>query len=575
MTTEVKELIEQTIELTGAAPPALLEADAPVLAAAPDIVAIYLVGLVGGKDVGKSSLVNALVGESISQPTSHGPGTDRVIAYAHESAAEQLRQMLRREVPDRFTIITHSIDRLARQVLLDLPDIDSRFGEHVQITRRMLRHMLFPLWIQSVEKYADRRPQELLAAVAEGNDPVNFIFCLNKADQLDPSASEELRNDYATRISRAIGLAAPPSVFLISAAKPRQFDLPQLRELLSRQKEAEQVKTSLSLADRRQDRSLFGWIHRQGLPERAQQLARLQEDAEEITSARIATPLLDQAIRRMLDDPGQRMALLGPATRLRLSRWPIVNAIDSLFAPMLALVQKNLSVSSTSSADPDAYLDGTSVSAAVQGAFAQLQQLHPQLGTLYHNRKLWESMHADLAAIELRRRFAVATQRQREFILDRADGRFHILLAPLRWLLTIGALLWFPIVQPIASVMLQENTWKMTRRTLEVVVDSLSVTHLLQCVTFLLIWFFILWAILRWRTQRRVNRMIDRWKNADIEDELGLTGQTMQWIDELLEPIRSRREQIETVVKRAEELRSQLSAASPPEVLVAPATGPA
>ena len=93
-------------------------------------------------------------------------------------------------------------------MLLDLPDIDSHYSDHVQITRRMLRHMLYPLWIQSVEKYADQQPQELLAQVAEGNDPANFVFVLNKADQLvareGPAAAEELRDDYARRIGERV-----------------------------------------------------------------------------------------------------------------------------------------------------------------------------------------------------------------------------------------------------------------------------------------------------------------------------------------------------------------------------------
>src|SRR5258708_10988406 len=71
-----------------------------------------------------------------------------------------------------------------RQVLLDLPDIDSHWGQHLAVTRKMLRHMLFPIWIQSVEKSADRPPQELLMKAAAGNAPANFVFCLNKADQL-------------------------------------------------------------------------------------------------------------------------------------------------------------------------------------------------------------------------------------------------------------------------------------------------------------------------------------------------------------------------------------------------------
>ncbi len=63
----------------------------------------------------------------------------------------------------------------------------------------MLRQMLFPIWLQSVEKYADQQPQQLLAKVAEGNDPANFIFVLNKADQLAAQA-EQVRSDTAFRM---------------------------------------------------------------------------------------------------------------------------------------------------------------------------------------------------------------------------------------------------------------------------------------------------------------------------------------------------------------------------------------
>src|SRR5437868_4657175 len=135
--------------------------------------------------------------------------------------AVELRQRLEREVPGRYRIVTHDVASLRRQVLLDLPDIDSHWIEHVQVTRRMLRHMLFPIWIQSVEKYADQQPQKLLQQVAEGNDPSNFLFCLNKADQLvsreGPSAADALRDDYANRLARALKLKAPPRVHLISA----------------------------------------------------------------------------------------------------------------------------------------------------------------------------------------------------------------------------------------------------------------------------------------------------------------------------------------------------------------------
>src|SRR6185503_15454304 len=179
----------------------------------------------------------ALVGQQISEQTSHGPGTEVVVAYAHEAMVDPLRELLDREAPGRFKIYKHSIARLLRQVLLDLPDIDSIYSDHVEITRTMLRQMLYPVWIQSVEKYADQQPQKLLARVAAGNDPANFIFCLNKLDQLvkreGDSAAGQIKDDYAKRLSRVLGLSDSPRVFLVSANAPDQFEFSALRQALS------------------------------------------------------------------------------------------------------------------------------------------------------------------------------------------------------------------------------------------------------------------------------------------------------------------------------------------------------
>src|SRR4051794_19066101 len=111
MSSELGQLITDTIAITGAAPPQLLSDNAPILTPASlsddsstSDEPMYLIGLIGGKDVGKSSFVNALVGQQISEQTSHGPGTEVVVAYAHEAMVGPLRELLDREVPGRFKI---------------------------------------------------------------------------------------------------------------------------------------------------------------------------------------------------------------------------------------------------------------------------------------------------------------------------------------------------------------------------------------------------------------------------------------------------------------------------------------
>jgi hypothetical protein len=198
----------------------------------------------------------------------------------------------------------------------------------------------------------------------------------------------------------------------------------------------------------------------------------------------------------------------------------------------------------------------------VQSTFAHLYQTHPLVGQLYRHQKLWEQLPAEGAAGGLRQRLGGAIDRQRDMIMERLAGTSGALTAPLRWLLTIGALLWFPFVQPLLEAFLSGSAGKTTRELLYLGVQMLGVTYLLKNVTFLIIWFVVLWLVLRWGTHRRASRLLQRWgSGARLDAPLSLTGQVIQWMDELLEPIRRHRDRVEAVVKRADEVRASLSRA--------------
>jgi hypothetical protein len=575
MNPELQQLVQETIAVTGAAPPSLLNPDAPILSStALNDDGFYCVGMIGGKDVGKSALVNALVGQNITASTAFGPGTDTVIAYAHESQAAALRDLLDREVRGQYRIVTHRVGSLARQVLLDLPDIDSHWQAHVELTRRMLRHLLFPLWVQSVEKYADAAPQQLLAKVAEGNAANNFLFCLNKADQLGSDAGataavEELRGDFARRIGQTLKIALP-RVWMLSAATPEAFDLPALRALLSQQKSTDDVRSSQQLATRRQQLSIHTWLDAQDLPGRAERLQRLARDAEELLAERLGVPLLETALPALADDPASRLALTDEVLALRVNRWPIVNLVQTAMAPLLAVVRRNVGVNRTASL-PDAealveahlQINGSPLSVHVRSVFAQLQQSQPQISELYRHRKLWEDMSADIAAVQLRTALTHAVARQRELVRRRlAGGPLGAVTAPLRWLLTIGAALWFPFLQPVALVMLTQTLSRQPRDLMLLAVRIFSVNDLLQNLTFLAMYFLLLWIILRWDTQRRVARL-NRRQKAD-SGEFSLPSVAVAWMDELVSPLRAAAGQTTALATRAKQLQdvSDTSAAA-------------
>jgi hypothetical protein len=260
--------------------------------------------------------------------------------------------------------------------------------------------------------------------------------------------------------------------------------------------------------------------------------------------------------------------MVEPALNKRLSRWPVVNIIDGALAPLFALVRRNLSAGSAASAARalDVYLeqDARTVSSLVQSAFAQLHQTHPLIGQLYQNQKLWDELPADTAAADLRQRLSATIDRQRDAVMERVAGKSAVSTAPVRWLLTIGAILWFPFIQPLLEAFLVGGAGKTTRELLYLGVQMLGVTYLLKNVTFLIIWFVVLWMVLRWGTHRRASRLLRRWQsNQNLDDPLSLSGQVIHWMDDLLEPIRRQRERVASLVRRTEEMRAALGEPRP------------
>ena len=119
--------------------------------------------------------------------------------------------------------------------------------------------------------------------------------------------------------------------------------------------------------------------------------------------------------------------------------------------------------------------------------------------------------------------------------------------------------MWFPIVQPVLEAALQPAPVATVRAIALEIVRALSVTFLLKTLTFLMLWFFIIWLLVRWDTSRRVDRQLQRWKVADTLDPgLSLPGQTLEWLTGLMQPIRAARERLEGLVKRAETLEGEL-----------------
>ncbi|MGH9370602.1 MAG: hypothetical protein ACRD15_03620, partial [Vicinamibacterales bacterium] len=245
-----------------------------------------------------------------------------------------------------------------------------------------------------------------------------------------------------------------------------------------------------------------------------------------------------------------------------------VNIVHAVMAPVMALIRANLTPRGASASLPtaealaDGYLNagGQDVSQSIQSTFALLHQSHPAVSGLYREWKLWEQMPADQSASDLRRGLATTIERQRA-ALQSTSGSRGGWLWPLRWLLTIGAVFWFPIVQPLLEAFLQlgADPGRFVSGIALLLVRIFGVTFLLKNAGFLLLYFLVLWVVLRWDTQRRVSRRMTRWQAADMtEPSLSLPAQAIEWIDGLIQPIRDARERADALDQRIAALRSSL-----------------
>lgn len=153
---------------------------------------------------------------------------------------------------------------------------------------------------------------------------------------------------------------------------------------------------------------------------------------------------------------------------------------------------------------------GFDLSRELQGVFSRMYQANAQIGEVYADNHLWEPDPARKAVSQLEEQLHNLLRHLQRKAAEQM-GKNSRLLAPVRWLITLGALVWFPIVQPLLEALWRQpeqggHGWQ---TILLLLVRIVSVGYLIQSVVFLLIWYFIWWLILRWHTQRRVDRLLD------------------------------------------------------------------
>lgn len=201
----------------------------------------YVLALAGGTGVGKSSVMNALAGRTVSAVRAVRPTTDEPVAWVAEPLREELAPLF--EWLGVAHVVGHAERALRHVAILDLPDIDSHRTAHRRRVDALLPRVDRVAWVVDPEKYDDERLHAYLRAE---RDTSRLLFILNKADRLRAADVTTVREDLARRLVGA-GISDPQIVAI--SARDGSGELERLRALLAGEADAKAVITRRLVAD--------------------------------------------------------------------------------------------------------------------------------------------------------------------------------------------------------------------------------------------------------------------------------------------------------------------------------------
>jgi uncharacterized membrane protein (DUF485 family) len=205
--------------------------------------ATYVLALVGGTGVGKSSLLNAIAGSSVSDASVRRPTTAHPLAWVPRSGRGDLAGLLGwLGVPDR-DVRDHGGDALGDVAILDLPDLDSVEGTHRERVEAILPRVDAVVWVTDPEKYHDAiLHDDFLADWLPRLD--RQLVVLNKSDRLSTDDTERVRHDLERDMARIAGggdRRRLVTVLPVSARSPDGTGVQPLREWLATAVEAKRL----------------------------------------------------------------------------------------------------------------------------------------------------------------------------------------------------------------------------------------------------------------------------------------------------------------------------------------------
>ena len=203
----------------------------------------YVLALVGGTGVGKSSLLNALAGAPVSDASARRPTTAHPLAWVPRASRSDLTGLLGWLGVPKDGVRDHAGDALGDVAILDLPDLDSIEATHRERVEAILPRVDAVVWVTDPEKYHDAiLHDDFLAGWLPRLD--RQVVVLNKVDRLSPDDAERIRRDLEldlARIASRAGRVKQVRVLLTSARAAEPRGVEPVRAWLSDAIEAKRV----------------------------------------------------------------------------------------------------------------------------------------------------------------------------------------------------------------------------------------------------------------------------------------------------------------------------------------------
>ena len=159
----------------------------------------YVLALAGGTGVGKSTLLNAIAGETVSSAGARRPTTAEAVAWVPASRGRELAELLRwlgvTEVRE------HSGGSFGDVAVLDLPDFDSIALDHRERVDGLLPRVDAVAWIVDPQKYMDH---VMHAGYLKeyGRRIRRQIVVLNRSDLLSAPDAHRVADDIREQLGR-------------------------------------------------------------------------------------------------------------------------------------------------------------------------------------------------------------------------------------------------------------------------------------------------------------------------------------------------------------------------------------